>query len=441
MDMLDFAALKASGDLPSPKGVALTVMQLCQKENVSLTEIAQIIRGDPALAGHIIKVANAINPNKRRPIASVSPETLIIIGTNTVQQIVLGFSLASSHKKGMCAQFDYEHFWSHSIATASAAQAISSTTRTAPPAEMFICGLFANVGRIGMATTRPEIYSELLEQTRDMPPEALTAAETQRFGMTHCELSQHMMSDWGLPRFYSEAVQFHEHPDSARFAASSRQGKLSWIIHLATIIAEACLTNDSDQRNSLMQRACQIGDMLELDVVDMVSIADQTAKEWHEWGALLQIKTRPLPPFRPPDNLATPLAAARHVGGDVPPMRILVVDDEMMTFIFSKMLSAVGHTVLSAQDGKTALEIALKEKPQVIISDWLTPEFDGAALCRAVKDTPDGKQMYFIMLSMLDDEQKKAEAMRAGATAYLLKPMIPEKIHAELRRIGQSKPQ
>ncbi|MCE9633873.1 MAG: HDOD domain-containing protein, partial [Methylophilales bacterium] len=140
-DLLDFAELKASGLLPSPKGVALMVMQLCQKEEVSLSEVSQIIRGDPVLAGRVIKIANAINPNKRRPIASVSAETVIIIGTNTVQQIVLGFSLINAKPQHLCKNFDYENFWSHSIATASAAQALGETTRIAPSTEMFTCGL------------------------------------------------------------------------------------------------------------------------------------------------------------------------------------------------------------------------------------------------------------------------------------------------------------
>lgn len=433
-DQLDFAELKASGDLPSPKGVALTVMQLCQQDNISLTEVAHIIKGDPALAGRVIKVANTINPNKRRPIAAVSPETLIIIGTNAVQQIVLGFSLINQNQEGKCANFDYPYFWSHSIATAAATQAIGATARIAPPAEMFTCGLLASVGRIGLASARPEAYSEVLAKTRGMGNDALTAEETARFGMHHCELSHHMMSDWGLPRFYSEAVMFHEKPESAWFTPASRQSKLTWAIYLGALIADACLMTDDDARHALMGHICQIGEMLELDVVEMISIADQTAKEWLEWGELLKIDARPLPPFRPPDNTGLPVSTAGRVGGNLPLMRILVVDDEMITFIFSKMLGAAGHTVLTAHDGKSALEIAQKEQPHIIISDWLHPDFDGAALCMAVREVYPDRNIHFIMLTMQDEEHKRAEAERAGVNAYLLKPFNPDHIHAELQR-------
>lgn len=433
-DQLDFAELKASGDLPSPKGVALTVMQLCQQENISLTEVAHVIKGDPALAGRVIKVANTINPNKRRPIAAISPETLIIIGTNAVQQIVLGFSLVNQNQEGKCANFDYPYFWSHSIATAAATQAIGATTRIAPPAEMFTCGLLASVGRISLASVRPEAYSDILAKTRGKDTAALTNEETARFGMHHCELSHHMMSDWGLPRFYSEAVMFHENPESAWFATGSRQSKLTWAIHLGSLIADACLTTDDDARQALMGHICQIGEILELDVVEMISIADQTAKEWLEWGALLKINVRPLPPFRPPDNAGLTVSTAGRVGGNLPLMRILVVDDEMITFIFSKMLGAAGHTVLTAHDGKSALEIARQEQPHIIISDWLHPDFDGVALCVAVRQALPQYRVHFVMLTIEDEEHRRAAAQQAGVDAYLLKPFNPDHIHAELQR-------
>lgn len=62
-DKMDFADIKASGSLPSPKGVMLAVMRLCQREQVSLQELAHAIQADPVLAGRIIKVANVANPN------------------------------------------------------------------------------------------------------------------------------------------------------------------------------------------------------------------------------------------------------------------------------------------------------------------------------------------------------------------------------------------
>ncbi|MFM9912087.1 MAG: HDOD domain-containing protein [Methylophilaceae bacterium] len=433
-DLLDFAELKASGVLPSPKGVALTVMQLCQKEEISLVEVAQIIRGDPVLAGRIIKIANAINPNKRRPIASVSPETLIIIGTNTVQQIVLGFSLVNAKQEHACDAFDYETFWSRSIATASAAQAMGETTHIAPPAEMFTCGLLANVGSICLATARPNAYCEVLHEMAGKSSSVLAGAETTRFGLNHRDLTLRMMEDWGIPKLYAEAVFFHENPESSWFNAGSRPQKLTLELHIAGLLAEACLTKDANTRDTMMSHICQLGEAQGIEIVQMISIADQTAREWHDWGKLLGIDTPMLPPFLPPSNL-TPV---KNGNTSTNPLRILVVDDEMIAFIFSKMLGNAGHTVFTTTDAHEALEIAKREKPQVIISDWLTPEMDGAALCRALREHAETRSTHFIMLTSKKDEQKRNEALRAGVNAYLSKPFDVKEINAELLKVAKS---
>jgi two-component system cell cycle response regulator len=432
-DLLDFAELKASGNLPSPKGVALTVMELCQRENVSLTEVAHVIRGDPALAGRIIKIANAINPNKRRPIASVSPETLIIIGTNTVQQIVLGFSLVNAKQHQVCKAFNYQEFWSRSIATACATQAIGETTRLAPAAEMFTCGLLSNVGRIGLAAVRPESYSEILQQTAGKSSDVLAAAETARFGMNHRDLNNAMMEDWGIPKFYAEAVLFHENPQESWFQPGSRQRKLTDAIHLASLIANACLTMDNDARNAQMPHICELGDALDIDMVQMISIADETAREWHEWGELLHTNTPVLPPFLPPQHM--PVHEAGHKPVIANPLSILVVDDEIIAMIFSKMLSSSGHRVFTTNNGRDAFQIANREHPQVVISDWLSPDMDAAALCRALRDDPATRDIYFIMLTSKLDIQKRSEASRAGMDAYLSKPFDPKEINAELLKV------
>ncbi|HEY8084508.1 MAG TPA: response regulator, partial [Methylophilaceae bacterium] len=99
-----------------------------------------------------------------------------------------------------------------------------------------------------------------------------------------------------------------------------------------------------------------------------------------------------------------------------------------------------GHTVFTANNGMEALEIAKREHPQVVISDWLSPEMDGAALCRALRDDESTRDAYFIMLTHNNDEQKRADAVRAGANAYLSKPFDPKEINVELFKARKYRP-
>lgn len=116
-----FEALKASGNLPSPKGIALQVIRLTQKDDVTNQEIAHAIKADPSLSGRVIKIANALVAYQTRPIASVA-DAVTMLGLNSVRQLVLSLSLVEGNRDGACKKFDYQNFWRHSLLTAIAAQ-------------------------------------------------------------------------------------------------------------------------------------------------------------------------------------------------------------------------------------------------------------------------------------------------------------------------------
>ena len=92
--------LEISGQLPSPKGVALAVLKLSQRENVTLAEIARVVQTDPALSGRLIKLANMAT-HIARPVVSVQ-EAVVRQGMTTVRQLALGFSLLDQHRAGTC---------------------------------------------------------------------------------------------------------------------------------------------------------------------------------------------------------------------------------------------------------------------------------------------------------------------------------------------------
>jgi CheY-like chemotaxis protein len=269
-----------------------------------------------------------------------------------------------------------------------------------------------------------------LQQTPGKSSDVLAAAETARFGMNHRDLNNAMLEDWGIPKFYAEAVLFHENPDESWFQPGSRQRKLTDAIHLASLIANACLTTDNDARNAQMPHICELGDALDIDMVQMISIADETAREWHEWGELLHTSTPVIPPFLPPQHMPAHEAGHKPLSAD--PLSILVVDDEIIAMIFSKMLGSSGHRVFTTNNAQEALQIAKREHPQVVISDWLSADMDAAALCRALRDDPSTRDIYFIMLTSKLDIQKRTEASRAGIDAYLSKPFDPKEINIEL---------
>src|SRR3569832_2515153 len=121
--------LKLSGQLPSPRGVALAILELSRRENATLGEIARVVQTDPALSGRLIKLANTAS-HVARPVVSIQ-EAVVRQGMATVRHLALGFSLVAQYRDGACEAFDYKGYWSHSLLMALCMQALGTRVHVA----------------------------------------------------------------------------------------------------------------------------------------------------------------------------------------------------------------------------------------------------------------------------------------------------------------------
>jgi two-component system, cell cycle response regulator len=433
-----FEELKASGLLPSPKGVALAVMQLAQDENTTNAEIARTIKVDPALSGRLVKAANTAQFGGRRAVASV-PDAVVVLGLTTVRQLALGFSLVSDYRGGKCSAFDYEGFWSRSLVTALAMQAIAARTRVAAPEETFLIGLLSRIGCLALASVYPQEYAQLLSAHADCSMAELAPAEKQQFAADHSDLTAALMTDWGLPKVLVDPALHHEHPASGKFPEGSRGFTLCYGLHLAGYLADLCLAPEA-ARPAMLPNLFLLGTRIALDAEGVSAIADQTVRDWQEWGPLLEVRAYPVRPLAemakeatltPDPAVSTPPAA--YAQGK-PPLRLLAVDDDRsVLLLLDKLLSDAGYEVFTAVNGKEALHTAMECRPQLIVADWLMPEVDGLTFCRALRNTKVGRGVYIVLLTGIEDEARLVEAFDAGVDDYVLKPINPKVLLARLR--------
>lgn len=433
LDEKKFEELKSTGVLPSPKGAALKVIELCQRSNVSLSEIIHVIQADPGLTGRLLKMANAPVFARTRPVVSFTPDVLMSIGTQSLRQAVLAFSLVSANRTGKCRNFDYENFWSRSIAMGVAAQHIGASVRVAPPVELFTCGLLAQIGRLALSSIHPERYGELLEALRNQPETAIADIEEQTFGLTHTQIAAAMMLDWGIPKLFADAVRFHEVPDASNFPEDSRSARLVWCLHLARRMADSCFLDDAE-RPAHFAILCPIAQKLGISPESLSVLGDQMLAEWREWSADLQIAAHDVTAFKSLKLDETVPFEPSKPQEEETGVTILVVDDDpAVLLMLKKLLTSTGHMVFTAPNGKEAARLALEYQPRILITDWVMPEMNGLELVRTLRETRMGHGMYAIVMTVLSDKDNLIQAFDEGADDFIVKPIDPVILKARLK--------
>lgn len=113
--------------------------------------------------------------------------------------------------------------------------------------------------------------------------------------------------------------------------------------------------------------------------------------------------------------------------------RILVADDSpTIVDMLRQVLEGAGYSVLTAPDGLAAMNIALREVPDLIISDLEMPEMTGLQLCRLLKGDPRTRQVPFVILSTHKEQYEQYWGREAGADDYLPKPFGPPELLARV---------
>ena len=115
------------------------------------------------------------------------------------------------------------------------------------------------------------------------------------------------------------------------------------------------------------------------------------------------------------------------------PQLILVVDDEpKITRLARDYLEKHGFRVLTASDGQSALTIARREKPDLIVLDLMLPNIDGREVCRILRRESD---VPIIMLTALSEEIDQVTGLEIGADDYVIKPFSPRALVARVRAL------
>ena len=116
-----------------------------------------------------------------------------------------------------------------------------------------------------------------------------------------------------------------------------------------------------------------------------------------------------------------------------PPSTILVVDDSPVNLqVLVRTLNGTGHRILAAKNGRTALEIARRARPDLMLLDVMMPDINGFEVCRAIKADAETQDMVVIFLSALGEVADKVSGLKLGAVDYITKPIQAEEVLARV---------
>lgn len=422
IELSRFAQLKATGDLPSPRGVALAIIRMTQDADVSMSELARVIKTDPAFVGRLVKAANGLAGGQRRAIVAVH-EALMVLGLPAVRTMALGFSLLSNYRKGHCAGFDYGLFWSSSLLMALSMQTLMQRLRLAAADEAFSAGLLSRVGELAMATAYPVEYSRVLETLRRSPERRLLDLEHQALAMTHADLGAAMLADWGLPAVFYEPIRYFEQPDKAAFSEGSREFGMLQSLILARALTEICQAPEAEQ-SALMVMSLRWAQRLGLSREEFVDMCVRVAGQWVEWGKLLQFDTAAAPDFATLGQ--EPASADGTVGGGVTAasgLKVMLVErEEAERQVLRSVLEDAGHQVFESRGGQRLIEQVLDVQPNMLVMGQSEPGLEQGRLIKGLRATRVGRAMYILLLTPEDDEQAM-EAFEAGADDFLQRPL------------------
>src|SRR5580693_8280355 len=119
---------------------------------------------------------------------------------------------------------------------------------------------------------------------------------------------------------------------------------------------------------------------------------------------------------------------------EIGPARILVVDDQSANVqIVGTILGNLGHEIIPASDGATALKRVALRIPDLILLDLLMPGMGGCEVCRQLKENPEWKDIPVIFLSAADDKDLIVRALDSGGVDYITKPFNQAELISRVR--------
>jgi HD-like signal output (HDOD) protein len=208
------AQLSLCPALPSLSSINKTLQGLVQTENRYTAQIAEIVRRDPSLTSRLLRLVNSVYYGLSTPVNSIE-EAVFYLGVRQIRQLVTVTPVIEDFQRltRQCV-FPWREFWQHCIGTAIMTHEITEAVNAPQDDSDYIAGLVHDVGKIVMASTFPDHFTEIHRQAvqgvRD-----LMEIENEVLGVDHAELGGLYMERHRLSELLVQTARYHHRPEKA----------------------------------------------------------------------------------------------------------------------------------------------------------------------------------------------------------------------------------
>lgn len=123
---------------------------------------------------------------------------------------------------------------------------------------------------------------------------------------------------------------------------------------------------------------------------------------------------------------------------DRPPLIMIVDDDRSMRMLLNMAMEDLDYRVVEAKNGEQCLAEYADRQPDLILLDAMMPDIDGFTCCQKIRSLPRGDRLPILMITALDDRKSIQQALDAGATDYITKPIQWAILSEKVRRLLSS---
>ncbi len=308
MDKPSLESVLACPRLPSLPEVAVKVLELTQRRNVELTELASVIQNDQALAVKVLRTVNSSYYGLSKPCADIR-QALAYLGMNAVKSLVLGFSLAQSIDGGgdNDVSFNFVEYWRRGTYSAAAAKLLAKKLRSCDPDEAFLAALMQDIGMVALFRAMGDSYLQILDLTEG-DHRRLPTIEFRSLDFDHSIVGGELARRWRLPPQLTQSISHHHHSERC----DSEWSDFVRTVELACLMASALVSPNS--ATALQRYERKAAEWFEIDSRDAKAFLEPAANDGREISKLFNLETGVMPDVDALLTKAEKLLRSRGVG-------------------------------------------------------------------------------------------------------------------------------